>query len=78
VRLSPADLDGTGAFETHEIARLEAPLTLDNLEGVDVRRDPAGDTLVYVISDDNNCAKGPGQTRPGLQRTLLLLFALEG
>lgn len=59
-------------------ARLEAPLTLDNFEGVDIRRDAAGETLVYLISDDNNCAKRPGEPRPGLQRTLLLLFALEG
>jgi len=78
VRLSPAEVGGTGAFETHEIARLEAPLTLDNFEGVDVRRGAAGETLVYLISDDNNCAKRPGQPRPGLQRTLLLLFALDG
>ncbi len=50
-----------------ELARLAPPLTVDNFEGLDVRRDAAGRTLVYLISDDN--------FNP-LQRTLLLVFAL--
>ena len=41
----------------HEIARFERPLTLDNFEGIDVRSDGGAQTLVYVLSDDNNCAK---------------------
>jgi hypothetical protein len=53
-------------------------LTLDNFEGVEVRQDAGGRTLVYVLSDDNNCAKRPGAPRRGLQRTLLLLFELAG
>jgi hypothetical protein len=70
--------DGAGALETREIARLEPPLTLDNFEGMEVRRDARGRTLVYLLSDDNNCAKRPGATRAGLQRTLLLQFTLSG
>jgi hypothetical protein len=76
VRLDGASLDGTGPLQPREIARFEAPLTLDNFEGIDVRRDGSGRTLVYLISDDNNCFKNAYDPIP--QRTLLLMFALEG
>lgn len=78
VRLPQASLDGTGALSPREIARFEAPITLDNFEGVEARRDASGRTLVYLLSDDNNCAKARGAKGPGLQRTLLLMFSLEG
>jgi hypothetical protein len=62
-----------------EVARLEPPLSVDNFEGIDARRDASGRTLVYLLSDDNNCAKtDAGRGGPGLQRTLLLLFAFSG
>lgn len=41
---------------------------IDNMEGIDVQRGADGETLVTVISDDNFF---------GLQRTLLLRFALD-
>jgi hypothetical protein len=75
-RLSRASLEGTGPLAPHEIARFEAPLTLDNFEGIDARHDASGRTLVYLLSDDNNCAKNAAV--PTLQRTLLMMFALEG
>lgn len=78
VRLPRASLDSAGLLAPLEIARFESPLTLDNFEGVEARRDASGRTLVYLLSDDNGCAKTPGSKRSGLQRTLLLLFALEG
>lgn len=78
VRLHRDTLEGRGALEPRELARLEPPLTLDNFEGVEVRQDARGRTLVYVLSDDNNCAKRPGVSRVGVQRTLLLLFVLAG
>ena len=79
VRITKQDLEGRGPLRPIEIAAIEAPLTLDNFEGVDARSDGAGHTLVYLISDDNNCAKTPGGSRgTGLQRTLLLMFSLEG
>ncbi len=56
-----ARLDGTA------IAVLRPPLTVDNLEGVAVRRTAAGETLLYLVSDDNFRAA---------QRTLLLMFVL--
>ena len=57
-----ARLDGA------EIARLQPPLNVDNMEGIAVRRDGAGGTLIYLLSDDNNSV---------LQRTLLLMFELR-
>jgi hypothetical protein len=81
VRLSRLDrttLEGQGDLARHELARLEPPLTVDNFEGVEVREDDRGRTLVYLLSDDNDCAKTAGATRRGVQRTLLLLFVLAG
>ena len=50
-----------------EIARLQPPLNVDNMEGLAVR-DEAGRTTIYLVSDDN--------FNP-LQRTLLMKFALD-
>ncbi len=47
---------------------LRRPLTLDNMEGVAARQSERGETLIYLISDDNFRL---------LQRTLLMVFALE-
>ena len=52
-----------------EIARLRAPMTVDNFEGIAARPASAGETLVYLLSDNN--------FNP-LQRTLLLMFSLKG
>jgi hypothetical protein len=41
---------------------------IDNMEGIAVRRGPKGETLLYLISDDNFSP---------LQRTLLLMFELK-
>jgi len=76
-RLDRATLDGPGELERRELARLEPPLTVDNFEGVEVRRDEQGRTLVYLLSDDNDCAKTAGAARKGVQRTLLLMFELR-
>jgi len=50
------------------VVELKPPLTVDNLEGIAVRRNEKGETLVYLVSDDNFSR---------LQRTLLLMFALD-
>jgi hypothetical protein len=60
-----------------EVARLAAPLSIDNLEGIDAVPGPHGEILVFVVSDDNNCAKRPGNRPRSLQRTLLLVFSLR-
>jgi hypothetical protein len=51
-----------------EIARLAPPITVDNMEGIAARRDSAGGTLIYLVSDDNFSI---------LQRSLLLMFELR-
>ena len=51
------------------VAELAPPLTLDNYEGISAVRDRSGETLVYLVSDDN--------LNPAQQRTLLLMFALR-
>jgi hypothetical protein len=77
VRLSRKDLEGDGVLRPREVARLAPPLTLDNFEGLDVRRGASGQVFVYVVSDDNGCLKrSPVMAPRALQRTLLLMFEL--
>jgi hypothetical protein len=49
------------------VAELRPPLTVDNFEGVEARRGANGETLIYLISDDNFSPE---------QRTLLMMFEL--
>ena len=56
-----------GIVTPREIARLASPLAVDNLEGVAAIKGSRGETLLWLISDDNFNA---------LQRNLLLLFEL--
>ena len=58
-----------GRLDGAIIADFRPPLTVDNFEGLDVRRGANGETLVYILSDDNFNA---------VQRTLLLMFELAG
>ena len=67
VRLAHADVVPDGLLVGREIALLWAPLSVDNFEGVAARRGGSGETLIYLLSDDN--------FNP-LQRTLLLMFEL--
>jgi hypothetical protein len=77
VRLSREWLEGDGPLVPREVARLVPPLTVDNFEGLDVRRDGSGATFVYLVSDDNGCLKRrPVMAPRALQRTLLLMFEL--
>jgi hypothetical protein len=50
------------------VAEMQPPQSIDNMEALAVRRTPDGETLVYIMSDDNFSA---------LQRTVLLVFRLE-
>ncbi|MBL8673484.1 MAG: esterase-like activity of phytase family protein, partial [Rhodospirillales bacterium] len=50
-----------------EIGRLETPWVVENIEGVAARRGPRGETLLWLLSDDD--------FNP-LQRTVLLHFEL--
>ena len=73
-RISPEELS-RGDLLGHEVALLETPLSLDNFEGVDAWRTSEGETRLLLLSDDNNCLKGPASV-PSTQRTLLLEFTL--
>jgi hypothetical protein len=63
--------------DVHENARLDGKVlanlsyqdaNIDNMEGLAVRRGPKGETLLYIVSDNNFSP---------LQRTLLLMFELK-
>jgi hypothetical protein len=75
-RVARAAFESGRGLEGVEVARWDPPLTIDNFEGIEAVVGSRGETLVYVISDDNNCAKTPGAPRHSRQRTLLLLFEL--
>lgn len=65
--IDPRDIGPGKIFEGRELGQIIPPLIADNFEGISVRRDRHGDTLIYVVSDDNF---------NDLQRTYLLMFAL--
>jgi hypothetical protein len=50
-----------------ELATLASPMLVDNFEGISARLGPNGETLIYLISDDNFRSS---------QQTLLMMFAL--
>ena len=66
-RFDASQLVAGGRVQTEELARLASPYAVDNLEGIAATRGPRGETLVWLISDDN--------FNP-LQRNILLLFEL--
>jgi hypothetical protein len=68
MRAERADFQPGGVVRPRELARLVSPLAVDNLEGIAATRGPRGETLLWLISDDN--------FNP-MQRNLLLLFELE-
>lgn len=68
VMLMPARVIKAGArLRPRHLATLASPLNVDNFEGVAARRGPKGETLIYLISDDNFRAD---------QRTYLMMFRL--
>ena len=69
VRLAAGDIQPGARLKGEELARWGAPLTVDNFEGLATRRGADGEILIYLLSDDNFSL---------FQRTLLLMFALEG
>ena len=67
MRFDAAELQPGGTVQAEELARLASPYAVDNLEGLAATRGPRGETLLWLISDDN--------FNP-LQRNILLLFEL--
>lgn len=49
------------------LAEFAQPLTVDNMEGIAARKGKNGETLIYLVSDDNFS---------GFQRTILTMFEL--
>jgi hypothetical protein len=67
MRFAARDLVAGGTVRAEELAFLAIPYTVDNLEGIYATRGTRGETLLWLLSDDNfNRA----------QRTILLLFEL--
>ena len=67
MRFDAAQLVPGGTVRAEELARLTPPYAVDNLEGIAATRGPRGETLLWLISDDN--------FNP-FQRNILLLFEL--
>ena len=66
-RIAAATIKAGARLDGETIAELRPPLTMDNFEGIEARRGPRDEVLVYLISDDNFSAE---------QRTLLMMFEL--
>ncbi len=67
-RIAEADIAPGKTLKGEELAVIRPPLAVDNMEGIDVKQGPKGETLVYLLSDNNFNA---------IQRNLLLLFELK-
>jgi hypothetical protein len=70
IRRIKADTIRAGAEISGELlADIRAPLTVDNFEGIEAVKGPRGETLLFLISDNNFNRFSP-------QRTLLMMFEL--
>jgi hypothetical protein len=67
VRVDAALLKPGATVRGQELARLVSPYTVDNLEGIAAAKGARGETLLWLVSDNN--------FEP-IQRTLLLMFEL--
>jgi hypothetical protein len=68
-RVRGKDVKGGAKVRSTPIAELAPPLSVDNFEGIDAVRGKKGETLIYLVSDNN--------FRAGDQRTLLLMFSFD-
>jgi len=68
MQFDAADLRPGGAVRARELARLVSPYAVDNLEGLAAGTGPRGETLLWLISDDN--------FNP-VQRNILMMFEVE-
>lgn len=68
MRLKAAKIGPGRILKSEPVAVFQKPLQVDNLEGLSLRRDAHGRTLVYLVSDNNFFP---------MQRTLLLMFELR-
>lgn len=68
-RIKGADVAAGATLDGEVVAEVGMNFIIDNMEGLSVRRDEDGATLVYVVSDDNFNAPP--------QQTLLMMFELK-
>lgn len=68
-RIDAADVKAEARLGGEEIAKFSQRESIDNMEGLALRRGADGRTFLYMISDDNY--------NHVLQRTLLLMFELD-
>ncbi|HYR66692.1 MAG TPA: esterase-like activity of phytase family protein, partial [Reyranella sp.] len=67
MRFEASQLQAGATVRAEELARLAVPYAVDNLEGLAATKGARGETLLWLIADDN--------FNP-LQRNILLLFEL--
>ncbi|WP_281299717.1 MULTISPECIES: esterase-like activity of phytase family protein [unclassified Iodidimonas] len=67
LRIDAAAILPDAVLKGDELARLEPPMTVDNMEGLAVHVDTAGQWMITIISDDNFSP---------LQRTILLRYKM--
>ncbi len=68
-RIATESIESGALLRGEELAEMRPPYQIDNFEGIAARRGARGETLIYLLSDDNFNI---------LQRTLLVMFELEG
>lgn len=69
MRIRAASIVAGGTIEAEELAFLAAPVVTENLESIDAMPLPDGSIGLWILGDDN--------FNKGLQRTILLHFALK-
>lgn len=69
-RIAASDVRSGARLDGNEVARFTMHENIDNMEGLALRREKDGKTLLCMISDDNYNLT--------LQRTVLLMFEIEG
>jgi len=67
-RIKRSTIEPLSVLDGEVIAKLDVRYSIDNMEAMALRKGPAGETLIYLLSNDNY---------NGLQRTVLLEFALN-
>ena len=64
-----SELKADAVVDGRPVIEADLAYQIDNMEGIAVHRNAAGETIITVISDDNFLL---------IQRTLLLQFAVVG
>ncbi len=68
-RIDGKTVKANAVLDGEVIADAGMTYVIDNMEGLSVNRGPNGETLIYIISDDN--------FNPPLQQTMLMMFELR-